>query len=135
MEAVDILCRRDVGIDCVVREGRREGGLNENAVDEGIGVERVDFMEKGGQGGGGGKNESATGDADFFGACFFAGNVGAGGGVFPNANKDKFRGDASFVEGGDANCSFAVNRTGKSFSIEDVCRHGKRLQRRRVKWN
>jgi hypothetical protein len=117
MEAVDILCGRDVGIDCVVREERREGGLNENAVDEGIGVERVDFMEKGGQGGGGGKNESATGDADFFGASFFAGNVGAGSGVFPNANKDKLRGDASFSEGGDANCSFAVNRTGKSFSI------------------
>jgi hypothetical protein len=117
MESVDILCRRDVGIDCVVGEGRREGRLNENAVDEGIGVERVDFMEKGGQGGGGGKNESVTGDADFFGAGFFAGNVGAGGGVFPDANKDKLRGDATFFEGGDANSSFAVNRTGKSFPI------------------
>jgi len=99
METVDILCGRDVGIDCVVREGRRERGLNENAVDEGIGVERVDLMEKGGQGGGGGKNESVTGDAHFLGSGFFAGNVGAGGGVFPNANKDKFRGDASFAEG------------------------------------
>jgi len=117
MESVDILCRRDVGIDCVVREGRREGGLNENAVDEGIGVKRVDLMEKGGQGGRGVKNESVTGDADFFGAGFFAGNVGAGSGVFPDANKDKFRGDASFAEGGDANCSFAVNRTGKGLSI------------------
>jgi hypothetical protein len=117
MEAVDILCRRDVGIDCVVREGRREGGLNKNAVDEGIGVERVDLMEKGGQGGGGGKNESVTGDADFFGACFFAGNVGAGSGVLPNANKDKLWGDATFFKCGDANSSFAVNRTGKSFSI------------------
>ena len=135
MESVDILCRRDVGIDCVVREGRREGGLNENAVDEGIGVQGVNFLEKGRQGGGGGKNEGVTGDADFFGAGFFAGNVGARGGVFPNANKDKFRGDASFAEGGDANCSFAVNRTGESFSIEDMCGHGKRLQRRRVKWN
>jgi len=135
MEAVDILCGRDVGIDRVVREGRREGGLNENAVDEEIGVERVDFLKKGGQGGGGGKNESVTGDADFFGAGFFAGNVGAGSGVFPNANKDKFRGDASFAEGGDANCSFAVNRTGESFSVEDMSGHGKRLQRSRVKWN
>jgi hypothetical protein len=117
MEAVDILCRRDVGIDCVVREGCREGRLNENTVDERIGVERVDFMEKGGQGGGGGKNESATGDADFLGSGFFAGNVGAGSGVLPNANKDKLRDDAPFFEGGDANSSFAVNRTGKSFSI------------------
>jgi hypothetical protein len=135
METVDILCGRDVGIDCVVREGRREGRLNENAVYEGISIQRVDLMEKGGQGGGGGKNESATGDADFLGSGFFAGNVGAGGGVLPNANKDKFRGDASFYEGGNANCSFAVNRTGESFSIKDVCRHGKRLQRSRVKWN
>jgi hypothetical protein len=45
METVDILCGRDVGIDCVVGEGRRERGLNENTVDEGIGVERVDFLE------------------------------------------------------------------------------------------
>jgi len=135
MKSVDIFCRRDVGIDCVVGEGRREGRLNENAVDEGISVQRVDFMKEGGQGSGGGKNESVAGDADFFGAGFFAGNVGAGGGVFPNANKDKFRGDATFAEGGDANCSFAVNRAGKSFSIEDMCGHRKRLQRRRVKWN
>ena len=97
METVDILCGRDVGIDCVVGEGRRERGLNENAVDEGISVQRVDFLEKGREGGGGGKNESATGDADFFGSGFFAGNVGAGGGVFPNADEDKFRGDASFA--------------------------------------
>ena len=117
MEAVDILCGRDVGIDRVVREGRRERGLNENAVDEGIGVERVDFSKKGRKGGGGGKNESVAGDADFFGAGFFAGNVGAGSGVFSDANKDKLRGDATFFQGGDANCSFAVNRTGKGFSI------------------
>jgi hypothetical protein len=135
MKAVDIFCGRDVGIDLIVGERRGEGRLNENAMNEGISVQGVDFMEKGGQGGGGGKNEGAASDADFFGAGFFAGNVGAGGGVFPNANKDKFRGDASFVEGGDANCSFAVNRTGESFSVEDMCGHGKRLQRRRVKWN
>jgi hypothetical protein len=135
MEAVDILCRRDVGIDRVVGEMRRKGRLDENAVNEGIGVERVDFKKKGGQGGGGVKNESVTGDADFFGAGFFAGNVGAGGGVFPDANKDKLRGDALFTEGGDTNCSFAVNRTGESFPIEDMCRHGKRLQRGRLKWN
>lgn len=102
--------------------------MNQDSVNFGIVVEGIDLAKEIRERCGIGQNESRTRNADLFCTAFFTGYVGAGGGVLPDANKDQPRGDAPFRKGGDTKCSFAVNRAGKNFSIEDMCRHLKSLQ-------
>jgi len=67
-------------------------------------------------------------NANFLGSGFLSRNIGAGCGIFADADEDKSRSDATFEEGGDARGGFAMNLGSKGFSIEDAGRHDARMQ-------
>ena len=62
----------------------------------GIRIQGIDLGEQLGKSNGFGKNDSFARKADLLRPCFFAGNVGAGGRIFPHPNEDESRGNASF---------------------------------------
>jgi hypothetical protein len=73
-------------------------------------------------------------NANFLGSGFLSRNIGAGCGIFADADEDKPRGDATLEEGGDAGRGFAMNLGSEGFSIEDAGGHVERMQRTAEKW-
>jgi len=67
-------------------------------------------------------------NANFFGSGFLSRNIGAGCGIFADADEYKARSDATFEECRDTSGGFAMNLGGKGFSIEDAGGHGARMQ-------
>lgn len=127
VEAIDILGGRDPGIDDVVGQAFRQGGLNENAVNLGVGIEGIDFPEEGREGGVFREHQGPTVDADFPRALFLAGNVGSGGGIFSHPDKDQPGGYALLTEGLHPLRGLLMNLGGESFPIKKVGGHWPRM--------
>ena len=127
VEAVDVLGGGDPCVNNVVGEGGGKRGLNQDAVDLGIGVESIDFLEEGGKRRGFRENEGPAGDTHLLGALFLPRDVSPGGGILADADEDEPRADAACLELFDAAGGFPVGTGRKSFPIEDPCRHGFRM--------